>query len=679
MSSPQTSSSSSPQDPDPPPQSSQSDSQEISLEDYGDVSASSQSQPSSKESQTRPEILKNSHHPPRKVIVYTRRHILNLSSSPLVQRPEGMPALKDWFGDWSEQHPNSQTKKDTSDTNNTSGNRRFPRRDQDEGGDTVLSPLLPSSFSPFVDNTRTTFRSTLSQPSQMGNFRHQSIRGDLTRNGGDRDKENDRDKEGHERLRSLSDMYDRERFGLPSSTTALIRTQPRESSGHHPSSSISGSTTAGRLTGRERIDRDRDKDSTRRNENRDPVRRKGGESIDWRRGAETSRFAKDDQSRGESERDRSPEVDRSRRERSTSRERWSERRGRDGDEKDKENDKSRPREEDRKPRTKESESHSTSTTSNRWSERPIDEKRKSRDENDKDTKEERKDRDRERRDRLREHPDAKRDRELREGWTIGEERSHAARRAPGRGGERRTSGADEDKEVRKDREKDKEPAWMDDYVPEPNAPKAGIFGGKIEGMEDELQAWKRKQASTKQQTTTAPSTSTPTLPSASNGIMPSSSSESLPKDGTIFTTGSITPNPLSLTTDEQAKASDAFFFGLMKGEGKAKSHNTTPAKSPEPEPSADGLDLAINKSPAPIIPLSSTVDPTRVDPAVISAAPQGSSKTNNPSSINPPPGASSLPPSHDTLQPIHRSSPSTSQPVLTSFTPGPIGSQCLQQ
>lgn len=79
-------------------------------------------------------------------------------------------------------------------------------------------------------------------------------------------------------------MYDRERFGIPSTMAPLMRSQARDSSGHHPSSSISGTGTSGRLAGRERIDRDRDKDSTRRNETREQTRRKGGESVDWRRG-----------------------------------------------------------------------------------------------------------------------------------------------------------------------------------------------------------------------------------------------------------------------------------------------------------------------------------------------------------------------------------------------------------
>lgn len=557
-----------------------------------------------------------------------------------------MPALKDWFGDWSDQHSNAQAKKDTSDPNNPSSSRRFPRRDQDEG-----------------ENARSTFRSTLSQPSQMGNFRHQSIRGDLTRSGDrDRDRDADRDKEGHERLRSLSDMYDRERFNLPSTLSPLMRTQHRDSSGHHSSSSISGTGTSTRLSGRERVDRERDKDNTRRNENREPTRRKGGESVDWRRGTDASRFGKDEP-RGEGDR-----------ERSTSRERWSERRedsrrGRDGEDKDRENEKPRLRDEDRKTKTKETDTHTTSGTSNRWSERLNDEKRKSKDDNDKDIKEERKDRDN-KRDKAREHPDIKRDRELREGWTIEERGTSSMRRTSGRNGERRT-GADEDKELRKEREreKDKEPAWMDDYVPEAGAPKTGIFGGKMDGMEDEIQAWKKRQGLAKQQTTTtASSIPASAAPAPSNGSMsPSASSESFPRDGTVLTTELVSPNPPSLTTDEQAKASDAFFFGLMKGDGKAKSHSTTPAKSPEPEvPST-------TRSPAPVAHLSHisspSVDPAKADPAIISAAPHGPSKSNNPSVSTP---SDLLPHSHDT-------NPGSSLPPFTSSTPGPLGSSALSE
>ncbi|OBZ79743.1 hypothetical protein A0H81_00697 [Grifola frondosa] len=104
-----------------------------------------------------------------------------------------MPVLKDWFGDWTEQIAN---KKDAeiSNTPANSRDRRF-RRDPEDGD----------------ASTRPTFRTIVTQPSQMGNFRHQSIRtGDR---GGDKDSDRERerdlrDKEGQERLRNLSDKYD---------------------------------------------------------------------------------------------------------------------------------------------------------------------------------------------------------------------------------------------------------------------------------------------------------------------------------------------------------------------------------------------------------------------------------------------------------------------------------------
>jgi hypothetical protein len=54
---------------------------------------------------------------------------------------------------------------------------------------------------------RASFRSTLTQPSQMGNFKHQSIRSNEREKDkdADRDRERDlRDKEGQERLRNVS-------------------------------------------------------------------------------------------------------------------------------------------------------------------------------------------------------------------------------------------------------------------------------------------------------------------------------------------------------------------------------------------------------------------------------------------------------------------------------------------
>ena len=41
---------------------------------------------------------KTSNFPPRPLKVYGRHDILLLSKSPLVKPPQGMPALKEWFG-----------------------------------------------------------------------------------------------------------------------------------------------------------------------------------------------------------------------------------------------------------------------------------------------------------------------------------------------------------------------------------------------------------------------------------------------------------------------------------------------------------------------------------------------------------------------------------------------------
>jgi hypothetical protein len=195
----------------------------------------------------------------RPFVSYSQSQILWLYRSPLVSPPNGMPSLKDWFGDWNEQNI---SKKDSDASTAASGARdkRF-RRDQEDAAD------LPP---------RATFRSTLSQPSQMGNFKHQSIRtSDRERDkDADRDRERDlRDKEGQERLRSLSDKYDRDRLSSPASGTAL-RTRERDSAPH-----LVGGTS--RLPSQNSLG----SGTTRRTDGRDSSRRKAGESSeDWRRG-----------------------------------------------------------------------------------------------------------------------------------------------------------------------------------------------------------------------------------------------------------------------------------------------------------------------------------------------------------------------------------------------------------
>jgi len=77
-------------------------------------------------------------------------------------------------------------------------------------------------------------------------------------------------------------MYDaRDRLGIPLTLPTLMRSQ-RDSSSHLPgSSTVSTTTAATRLTAREAREARAEREGTRRTEN---GRKKGGESVDWRRG-----------------------------------------------------------------------------------------------------------------------------------------------------------------------------------------------------------------------------------------------------------------------------------------------------------------------------------------------------------------------------------------------------------
>ncbi|KAG9222963.1 hypothetical protein CCMSSC00406_0000348 [Pleurotus cornucopiae] len=178
--------------------------------------------------------------PPRPLKIYTPQQLLFLYESPLVQVPNGMPDLKDWFGTENEQNMN---KKESETILPVSSARRH-RRDPED--DTTARP---------------SFRSALTQPSQMGNFKHQSLRAPDR----DRDTRDFRDKEGHEHLRNLSDKYDRDRLG----TNA--RNKDRDAAPHLTAgtSRLVGQT-AGSTT-------------TRRTEGREGARRRG-DGDDWRRG-----------------------------------------------------------------------------------------------------------------------------------------------------------------------------------------------------------------------------------------------------------------------------------------------------------------------------------------------------------------------------------------------------------
>ncbi|KAL5519113.1 hypothetical protein ACEPAH_796 [Sanghuangporus vaninii] len=222
-------------------------------------------------------------------IVYTRKQLVFLSQSPLVKLPEGMPEFKVWFGELNEQALLSLKKdSDSVSSNGAVRERRFRREPEDSDG-----------------STRPQFRSGLSQPSQMGNFKHQPLRSS------DRDRDTERD------LRSLSDRYDRDkatrgdRMGLGSHST-LLRTRDRDSAPHLPTDR-EGQRTLGR-------------------------KRNGESKEDWRRGAEPPRSGRDDNNsrrdRDDRERQRSRVRDNSRTRDSppaTRREREEQRKDRDRD------------------------------------------------------------------------------------------------------------------------------------------------------------------------------------------------------------------------------------------------------------------------------------------------------------------------------------------------------------
>ncbi|EKM60978.1 uncharacterized protein PHACADRAFT_24203 [Phanerochaete carnosa HHB-10118-sp] len=442
--------------------------------------------------------------PPRELHIYAYSQLLRISRSPLVKPPEGMPALKEWFGcaliclrhktridpdqsDWSEQQIASKKEGDPSSNGTSARDRRF-RRDPEEGD----APTRPS------------FRSSLSQPSQMGNFRHQSLRT------ADRERERDpererqrdeRDREGQERLRNLSDKYDRERLAL-SSATSTLRGKERESAPHLAGAARNGQ---GQAT------------SVRRAEGRETAKKKAGEaSDDWRRGAEPpSRGGRDDRSdTNRRDRDRK-DTSRTRRDPSGTR--------RDRDNKERDRSRRGDERDDRRDRD--------DYFRRDWDDR--DDGYRDRDRYDYNRRDVDRDRDLDE-DPRRWRDDGKRDervavrrereRERDRGWDRWEP-SHDRERLDDRDGRAKRSGRDrrsgaglddaKDKEEKKEREKEKEPAWMETYIP--TTPGGGILGGQsTDGELDGIQAWKRglkeKERKEKEAELADESTSNPAAP-----------------------------------------------------------------------------------------------------------------------------------------------------------------------
>ena len=87
--------------------------------------------------------------------------------------------------------------------------------------------------------------------------------------------------------------------------------------------------------------------------------------------------------------------------------------------------------------------------------------------------------------REREKEDKEKDRDNR--WQTAEDRDNRLRRVAGR--DRRNADDGKDKDRRDDRDKEKEPAWMETYVPDAAG---GILGGRTaDGELDSIQAWKK--------------------------------------------------------------------------------------------------------------------------------------------------------------------------------------------
>ncbi|KAG1757400.1 hypothetical protein EDB19DRAFT_1657283 [Suillus lakei] len=388
----------------------------------------------------------------RPFVMYSRPHLLLLHKSPLVCTPAGMPALKDWFGTESEQ---GNLKKDSEALPQPNARDRRFRRDAEDGEGAA----------------RPSFRgAAITQPSQMGNFKHQSIRAT------DRDRDRDTDRE-QERDSRVKDGQERLRNGLTphlGGTSSRIASQSQQAL------------------------------SNRQLDSREPPKKKDGEtSEDWRREpTRTGRERSDNPRRDRDERDRprSRVRDSSRLRRDVS----PSRRDRDRDDRD------RDRRGDRDDHQKEAAGYRRDRDERDLDrESEVDDPRRWRDDGKRDermtARRDREQRDRERdKDRVRDRPAAwdAGDRQDRR-WAPADDRDGRNKRAAGR--ERKPDEA-KDRDDRKDRDREREkereePAWMDTYIPS-----AGSNGlGRAPGDLDGIQAFKReiKEREQKEQGTTA--------------------------------------------------------------------------------------------------------------------------------------------------------------------------------
>ncbi|OJA10762.1 hypothetical protein AZE42_00328 [Rhizopogon vesiculosus] len=396
----------------------------------------------------------------RPFVMYSRPRLLFLHKSPLVCPPTGMPPLKDWFGTESDQ---INLKKDSEALSQPNARDRRFRRDAEDGEGAA----------------RPSFRgAAITQPSQMGNFKHQSIRATDRDRDRDVDREQERDsrvKDGQERLRNLSDKYDRDRRAL--SSVQPPRGKERDLTSQLGSTSSRIPTQSQQALGNRQLD------------SREPPRKKDGEtSEDWRREpARTGRERSDNprRERDERERPRSRVGDSSRPRRDVS----PSRRDRDDRDRDRRGDRDDyPREPPLGSR-RDRDDHEIDRDSE------MDDPRRWRDDGKRDeriaARREREQRERDK-DRVRDRPAAwdSGDRQDRR-WGPADDRDGRNKRAAGR--ERKPDEA-KDKDDRKDRdrererEREKEPAWMDTYIPSIGSNGLGRAPGDLDG----IQAFKRE-------------------------------------------------------------------------------------------------------------------------------------------------------------------------------------------
>ncbi|KAL1748888.1 hypothetical protein HDZ31DRAFT_71234 [Schizophyllum fasciatum] len=517
--------------------------------------------------------------------IYTRKQLLHLHASPLVQPPPGMPELKDWFGTENE---HSLAKKE--EVSSPPRERRF-RRDPEDGD----TPSRPS------------FRATVSQPSQMGNFKHQSLRSDR-----DRD---ERDREG---IRNMSERYDRDRMSLGLNG----RNKDRDVAPHLSSASSTRLASTGQLATL----------TTRR----ETGRKKAGED-DWRRGGERGGREDNGGRRDDRERQRSRVRDssRPRREQSSTRRDRDDRRGKD-DYEDSRNHR-RPKDDD-----------------------DPDDPRRWRDDG------KREERVGSRRDRYRDERgwDERRDRGDR--WTVVEDEKGRSKRGTERGGRDRRNGDDgKDRDEPKssgrdrDREREKEPAWMDTYVP-PASSGAGILGGKgADGELDGIQAWKKgmKEKEMKEKNASAASepSSATAAPSSGGGggldeiqlfrMMMKKEDDKKKTDNPSAeaspTIASIAPGRIS----EAVSTSSVSAAAIAESKSAGQPTNLSALTSPTAENTTPSLSGLASLPPKPevhledVLPATSRLFPRQSQPTSAEASPLDSTANSPTSAITPPAGS----------------------------------------